>query len=73
MKVYGPKEELCEDLQKVVEAAGAAEVIDGGELWDLCGQRSKEEGAVVTPPSFLLPSRSSPCPKRKSLRHLLNR
>ena len=44
MKVYGPKEELCEDLLKVVEAAGAAEVIDGGELWNLCGQRSKEEG-----------------------------
>ena len=44
VKVYGPKEELCEELQKVVEAAGAAEVIDGGELWDLCGQRSKEEG-----------------------------
>ena len=73
VKVYGPKEELCEELQKVVEAAGAAEIIDGGELWDLCGQRSKEEGAVVTPPSFLLLSRSLPCPKRKSLRHLLNR
>ena len=27
-----------------MEAAGAAEVIDGGELWDLFGQRSKEEG-----------------------------
>ena len=44
MKVCGPKEELCEELKKVMEAAGAAEVIDGGELWDLCGQRSKEEG-----------------------------
>ena len=44
VKVYGPKEELCEELQKIMEAAGAAEVIDGGELWDLCGQRSKEEG-----------------------------
>ena len=27
-----------------MEAAGATEVIDGGVLWDLCGQRSKEEG-----------------------------
>ena len=44
VKVYGPKEELYEELQKIVEAAGAAEIIDGGELWDLCGQRSKEEG-----------------------------
>ena len=31
-------------MREVVEAAGAAEVIGGGELWDLYGQRSKEEG-----------------------------
>ena len=44
VKVCGPKEELSQELRDVVKAAGAAEVIDGGELWDLCGQRSKEEG-----------------------------
>ena len=44
IKVYGSKEELSQELRDVVEAAGAAEVIDGGVLWDLCGQRSKEEG-----------------------------
>ena len=44
VKVYGPKEELCQELQEIVEAAGAAEINNVGELWDLCGQRSKEEG-----------------------------
>ena len=42
--VLDRRTELREDLQKVVEAAGAAEVIDGGELWDLFGYRSKKEG-----------------------------
>ena len=32
VKVYGPKEELSQELQDVVKIAGAAEVIDGGEL-----------------------------------------
>ena len=44
VKVCEPKEELSQELRDVVKAAGTAEVIDGGELWDLCGQRSKEEG-----------------------------
>ena len=44
VKVYGLKEELCQELQEIVEEAGSAEAINGGELWDLCGQRSKEEG-----------------------------
>ena len=47
IKVYGSKEELSQELRDVVEAAGAAEVIDGGVLWDLCGQRSKEEGGQL--------------------------
>ena len=61
VKVYGPKEELCEELQKIVEAAGAAEVIDGGELWDLCGQRSKEEGGScdASRPQFLFKYKTS--------------
>ena len=37
IKAYGPKEELPKELRDIVEAAGAAEVIDGGtavgSLW----------------------------------------
>ena len=44
IKICGPEEELSKELRAIVEAAGAAQVISGGLLLDLCGQRSKEEG-----------------------------
>ena len=43
VKICGPEEELSAELRAIVEAAGAAQVISGGLLLDLCGQRSKEE------------------------------
>ena len=44
IKICGTEEELSEELRAIVEAAGADQVISGGLLLDLCGQRSKEEG-----------------------------
>ena len=44
IEICRPEEELSEELRAIVEEAGAAQVISGRLLLDLCGQRSKEEG-----------------------------
>ena len=69
IKAYGPKEELPKELRDIMEAAGAAEVIDGGLLLDLCGQRSKEKGGSCD--ASFVPSVYQNL--ALSLRHLLNR
>ena len=73
IKICGSEEEWPEGLRTIVEEAGATRVISRGKLLDLCGQRSKEEGAVVTAPPCKLSARTSPCPKRMILRLLLFR
>ena len=50
----GYKAQLKKDLEdiraKLSRILVQEKVISGGPLFDLCGQRSEEEGAVVTPP-----------------------
>ena len=45
------KKELEDIRVKLSRILVQEKVISGGPLFDLCGQRSEEEGAVVTPPS----------------------
>ena len=54
VRPIGPKEDLPEDLQQVLDAANPDGFIEGQALLDLCGQRSSERGSDCDDPMVSL-------------------
>ena len=54
VKPIGPKEDLPQDLQEVVDAADPDEFMEGRTLLDLCGQRSSGRGSKCDDPRVSL-------------------